>query len=303
MSKRALPKFLILFAIEIAWTVFIAVGGIAQLALVGLAAIPMRLLRRDMGRGPYWVLHLLAGAALIAAGLPLQGLAFLLVTILIGAYAEVESVTSIFTSGLLAVLIAAGVGSAGVAVWLNANGANLMTLLRGELQQYVDYVKQVYPTTTVEMLTQSLPSWLVISMVVALAMALIWERRASVWAGLPWLHHRPRALTEFRIPDVFVWVTIASLLGAFVKTSQPWIEVVSLNVLNVMLMLYFFQGFAIVIRAMDVFRVGPFAQTLWILFFLLFQQVPVVLGFADFWFDFRTRFSKRATEIKKSFQD
>ncbi len=71
-------------------------------------------------------------------------------------------------------------------------------------------------------------------------------------------------------------------------------KIIGTIVLIVIVVLYFFQGMAVIFKAFDVFAVGPIWR-LFIGFVLTFQLaiVVAVLGVADYWLDFRDRLTRR----------
>ncbi len=235
----------------------------------------------------------------------MQAGAFLLVTLMMGAYAEVESHTnSIFTAGTVAVSIAVGAGTVALAGVQRFSKLNAVGAIRVELEKFISQLQAVHPQTSanVDSLMQQLPSAIIVLLVLALAAGLIWEKRASVWARLPWLEKTPPILRTFSVPDVFVWITMAAVLGSFLQHGTPWVEVLSLNAINLVVVLYFFQGIAVITHLFEVFKVSPVWQAIWyVLIVVQLFLVVSIIGFADFWLDFRRRLTKKTTETNKGF--
>ena len=277
-------------------------SALSALTMV-FAAIPMRITRKSFGSAWFWAGHLVAGTVLMALGFPIFGIGVLAFAILIGSYSELENHnSSVFSAAFLALAITVGVGSLATAVWSYQTKTDLLHVLREHAGNFVTQMNSVYPDAkvNVEVLAQQIPSALVVLLMLGLAAGLIGERPLYRWFRLPRVKERESAdLTSFRVPDVFVWVTILAVPGAFLQHGKPMIELISSNVLNVLLMLYFFQGLAVVIRSFRVFKVGVFWRgALFILFAAQLFPVVALLGFVDFWLDFRARFGKRAEEIK-----
>jgi uncharacterized protein YybS (DUF2232 family) len=92
-------------------------------------------------------------------------------------------------------------------------------------------------------------------------------------------------------------------LGAFGEFGLVGAQATSVNFLNVCLMLFFFQGLAVIYRFFAVFRVGFFWQALLMIIVVgqLFLLVSL-LGLMDHWVDFRARLSKRREQMKKELQ-
>jgi uncharacterized protein YybS (DUF2232 family) len=106
----------------------------------------------------------------------------------------------------------------------------------------------------------------------------------------------------FRAPDACVWMMIVAILGAFLKHDFSEIKVVSTNLLNVLVVVYFFQGLAIVSYVFEALKVSPLWRGIWYLLILvqLFLMVSLV-GFVDFWLEFRERLSRKSTQENKGF--
>jgi hypothetical protein len=105
----------------------------------------------------------------------------------------------------------------------------------------------------------------------------------------------------FKIPDFFVWVTMVSFLLSFVDLKNEGLMTLGVNVFNVMVVLYFFQGLAIMEWMMNLFKMGFFMRLLTYLIVVgqLFFLLSAV-GFIDFWVDFRQRFSNWKTAEKSN---
>ena len=95
-------------------------------------------------------------------------------------------------------------------------------------------------------------------------------------------------LNQWKTPEHLVWVAIAS--GGLLLFGHPGLKMLGINGLIVMMMVYFFQGIAIV---SFYFEKKQFPKILRILLYglIAIQQllllVVVALGFFDIWIDFR----------------
>jgi uncharacterized protein YybS (DUF2232 family) len=143
-------------------------------------------------------------------------------------------------------------------------------------------------------LIQQLPAFLIIATIIGVAIALIAERRVTTSLGLFWANRtREIELVSFRVPDIVIWITIASIFGAFYHHGLNWVTVVSTNALNVLTVVYFFQGLAVVVAWFRVLRVSPLWRVFWYIVLVLQLALAVaLLGFADYWMDFRQRLSR-----------
>src|SRR5690606_40408657 len=106
----------------------------------------------------------------------------------------------------------------------------------------------------------------------------------------------PLGLIWFRVPDVMIWPLLLSMLFSFTQHGYEFVRLVSLNVLNVLTVLYFFQGLAVVAAYFRVYRVNSLLQTLFYVFVLFQAMFLSVIGLADYWLDFRHRLVKKTTQ-------
>ena len=297
MRLKAFLKFCVLIASAVLLSMTTFVFG----------AMPMRAVRLAFGRLPFWAGFALASASLAVAGLPAYALLVFSLVVLVGVYTDVEEHGgSVFISGFTGVLTAVGTTALCGGLWLHRAKIHLLDEVRSLLTQFEAATVNANSTFTINADTfiQQLPSAAVIALLVALGIALIGETKLLSWVGYPKVQSpaSDQRLSMFRIPDVFVWVAIAAIFGSFVKHGQAQVELVSLNVLNVLVVMFFFQGIAIVSQAFRTFKVSPFWRGLWyvVLVFQLFFLVSLV-GFADFWVEFRERLARKPAATNKSF--
>jgi len=94
-------------------------------------------------------------------------------------------------------------------------------------------------------------------------------------------------MTQWRLPETLVWVFIAAGVMLFVPGT---INVVGLNLMIVMVTLYFMQGFEVLNHLCLKWSV-PNPIRLMVIFFLMIQAYGFILlallGIADIWADFR----------------
>lgn len=111
-------------------------------------------------------------------------------------------------------------------------------------------------------------------------------QRERVASGLRWL--------EFRLPDIAVWVTLFSALFSEFSFGQKLLETVSVNLLILAAVAFFFQGITVVEFMVRFYRFGLFTRTLTYLLIIL-QLAPFVVfvGFVDYWADFRKLVRKK----------
>ncbi len=97
-------------------------------------------------------------------------------------------------------------------------------------------------------------------------------------------------LLRWKLPDSFVWLALGATAGHFLEVSPEWLKWTCTNVFNIVVMLYFFQGLAVVVSHFESRKIGGFWRGL--IYILIFTQLflgVAILGFLDLWFGFRDR--------------
>lgn len=98
---------------------------------------------------------------------------------------------------------------------------------------------------------------------------------------------------DFRMPDISIWATLTCLL-VFSVVQNEIAKMTAVNILIVALIAFLFQGFTVVEFVMRYYRFGLFSRTLiYLLIILQLGPVLVLLGFADYWADFRKLIRKK----------
>ncbi len=136
------------------------------------------------------------------------------------------------------------------------------------------------------------------TLMTSLAFSLVFEtkifqlfniKREKLASGLRWL--------EYKLPDIFMWVTLFSLLLSVVETPIKLIQTLAINIVIVCGVAYFFQGLSILEFAFRIYRIGRFTKlSLYFLIVLWALPIMICIGFADFWLDFR-RFMRRGIKL------
>ena len=287
MTKPATRKQLLLSTL---------LGAVLTVLFAFLGAPVLRVLRSSGGTKWFWI------SALIATGLmwplsPIMSLMALSMWFTIGLYGEIEERgrASVWMAGL-AVLVGSAIGFLGPWAYTASLGVELPKLLEAEMQQWIQKSSggSAFKGVDLRLLFQLLPSIVVLMNMMALAFALILDRRVAQLLRLRFEKVASQIkLLEFRVPEGLIWITMASFLFSFLKMENELVTVVAANIFNVMMGVYFFQGLAVLEVSLLVFRVGPFMRLLVYLIIVgqLFLMLSV-LGIFDYWADFRKRFRK-----------
>ncbi|MBT7609496.1 MAG: DUF2232 domain-containing protein [Bacteriovoracaceae bacterium] len=121
-------------------------------------------------------------------------------------------------------------------------------------------------------------------------------RNAHLWSSRVDYPYTLKDLTNFKLPDFFVWPLILGLVlfagGEYV--FGPNLEIIGVNLLFSLGVFYFFQGFGIYLDALTHFKIFGLFRTLLIMMTLFMAwQVVVIAGVFDTWVNFRKFFIKK----------
>ncbi|UYL10523.1 YybS family protein [Bdellovibrio sp. SKB1291214] len=288
MKKSASPqKFITVSSLSILLSMMTVVFG----------APLLRVLRQAYGPWAFWILGLLVtGAAWL---LNAQPLAMFIgsVWMTLGAYNELEQKgLGWWLSGILSVLLGTGAASISLYGAFKVNGINTYAEVQKLVEQFTEQVQKMNPAVKLDasVLMQQIPSAIAITLILALGVGLIFERRVFSWLNLPREKIASQLkLLEYRVPDVFIWVAMTAFLLTMVSFGGKAIAILAVNIVNVALVLYFFQGLAVLEVFLNSIRAGTVTRVL--VYIILVGQLVLILsivGLIDYWLDFRSRIRK-----------
>ena len=132
----------------------------------------------------------------------------------------------------------------------------LRTPVEATLKQLATMNQSQNLQITAEEILVQVPSFAISVLILSLALAILFEVRTRAMLGLP-ARDRVKEFLKFRLPDVFIWLTIFSLLAAFVKSDFNELQIIAKNLVNIFGVVYFIQGMAIVTQFFISYKVGP----------------------------------------------
>lgn len=291
----------------------IAKGSLSRLSVISSIAVLMsvltvvfgtpflRVIRNVYGSLTFWVLVLLflGGTTLLKA----DWLSFMVgsVWLTTGISLELEKrKVSFLTNSILSLTAGFAVCMAGLWGVLQKLGVTDLTrateyfqeavkpLVKGQVNQELDYAALIL----------QVPSMIFIVILLSLAIGYLMERRIRFWFRMT-KHRGVKGYVykfdflKFKVSDKLIWVALFSLLfsalGGFGPSFRT-LETVGSNLVNVFIVVYFFQGLAVLEHLLIQIRAGVFLRTFSYFIFLgqLFLVLSIV-GFLDFWFDFRSK--------------
>lgn len=180
----------------------------------------------------------------------------------------------------------------------NSLAAQLSEYMSGNLELALDLYREMdVSDEKIDMVVQSIEGILYVMLRISPAIAIV-STLLVVWSNLlmarPLLRsrqlHCPEfgSLNEWKAPELLVWVAIAS--GVLLLVPHKGLRLFGVNGLIIMMMIYFFQGIAIV---SFYFEKKQFPKILRGLLYglIVIQQFVLLLviavGFFDLWIDFR----------------
>ncbi len=294
--------------------VLTALGVFFSLVFIFLGAPFLRLIRNIYGAKIYWAIGgVLFFGLTIATLFPLS---FLIGScwLVVGIYSEFEERGwSNFWTAAIAVVFSTTFLVAGTFYSMKAIGLDIREDLQKSIEGVLTQLKDPNGSTSepisflsgmvvdTKLVISQIPSIAVIVMIVCLAYGLMMERRIAMFFRLP--HERVASqlkLLEFRIPDGFVWIAMLSFLGSFMRLQNENVALLSMNIFNVMLGLYFFQGLAVMEVVLQAFRAGPVLR-FFVYFVVVFQLFFILsaVGFIDYWVDVRRRLKNLREKRRK----
>ncbi|MEY4617384.1 MAG: hypothetical protein RJB66_2344 [Pseudomonadota bacterium] len=259
-----------------------------------LVAPVIRVAHKNFSSGAFWTSYLLGVLILVGFGLIPVAISLLSVTLLMGLFSEIyKRYRNMFAAGFPAVAVSAAVTVSATQQWLISKGTTLALRLQEQVQIVLKQAQQVNSMVKIEpeYLLGQVPSVLAALLIMSLALALILETPISRLFGFATESEDKLHLLDFKLPDSYIWIAMVSFLFSFIDIGNKSVSMAATNVVNVMVVLYFFQGLAVVEAFFAALRVGFFVRFLTYAVFLvqLFFLVAAI-GVIDFWVEFRRRF-------------
>ncbi len=263
-----------------------------------LGAAPLFVLRNTEGRAAFLSgVAIAIGAMLAFKAFPLL-IPFVAMTLLVFAFSEaVELGGGLLKSSVMALTLCCGVGLIFLGLWSKIEQVVIGDFIHEKMMDLLEQVPQLKATLLPELesLIVQTPSAAVILLSVALWFGILFGKRFSVQKVDS--EFQILKLREFTFPDTMVWGLIATLPGTFLPQDLSLWHVVSVNVFNFLMFLYFLKGLALVANYFRVYRVGIAWQA--ITYVLLVSQLFILVaafGLADIWMDFKGKLVKKAAE-------
>lgn len=259
-----------------------------------LVAPIIRVAHQNYSRAAFWIAFMGGAGLLVAVGLIPVAISLMSVTLLIGLFSEIfKKYKSMFVAGFIALAVSSVTTVAATQQWLTYKGTSLSVRLHEQIQLVVKQAQQVNSSVKLDpdFLVGQAPSVLVSLLIMSLALALILEQPISRLFKFSTEKTEPMDLISFKLPDSFIWIAMFSFLFSFIDIGQKDVSLIATNIVNVMVVLYFFQGLAVIEAFFTALRFGFFIRFMtYVVFLVQLFFLVAAIGVIDFWVEFRKRF-------------
>lgn len=279
---------------------YLKLGLMVILSILGsvlpfiLVAPVIRVAYMHYSRRAFWSFYALGILSLVLFKQIPIAISLLSIVLMIGLFSEIYRRNQrIFASGFAALVVSSIATVVATQQWLVANGTTLAIRLQEQVQLILKQAQQMNSMVKLDpnYLVGQTPSVLVILLLVSLALALILEQPISRLFKFNEVKVEAMNLLGFRLPDSFIWIAMISFLFSFIDMGNKTLAMTATNIVNVMVILYFFQGMAVIEAFFTVLKLGFFVRFLtYVVFLIQLFFLVAAIGVIDFWVEFRKRF-------------
>lgn len=274
-------------------TLISLLAGLLSLIPFVFSAPLLLIARLGYSRTKFWLTQIVVFSILWVCGLQPLAISFLSTAILVGVYTEINNqLKNMFIAGFVSIVISSAITVSATQQWLSHLGLSLKDRVLEQVQLVVQQSHSMNPSIQLdpETLMSQVPSYLVCLMIFSLGLSLILEKPLLRIFKVH-THFQMQNLMDFKLPDSMIWIAMFSFLFSFVKFGDKTIAVLSMNILNVMVVLYFFQGLAVIESFFTALKLGFFVRFLtYVVFMIQLFLLVSAIGVIDYWVEFRNRF-------------
>lgn len=259
-----------------------------------LVAPIIRVAHLNYSRTSFWIAFSLGVVALVLLQWVPVAISLMSVTLVIGVFSEIfRKYKNMFVAGFFALLASSVATVSATQQWLAYKGTSLLVRLHEQIDLVVKQAQQVNPGMKVdpEYLVAQAPSVLVALLIMSLALALMLQAPVARILRCPVEEIETLNLLSFKLPDSYIWIAMISFLFSFIDIGNKPVSVFATNIVNIMVVLYFFQGLAVIEAFFTTLRFGFFVRFMtYFVFLLQLFFLVAAIGVIDFWVEFRKRF-------------
>jgi hypothetical protein len=271
-----------------------------------LATIPLFLLRISLGAAKFVILTGIVSILLLVFHQSLVWIPFLIVATLVALYQQAKEMNcGLVQAGSVSILGTSGLFAFCLGLFVHITDLDLMAVIHQKMQVFLDTIQSMQPEVKIELdtLVAQIPSALIMLLLFGLWLGLVGVRYLASRGRLERLGGMTPTniqqitntnLRDFELPGFVIWIALPVIAATFVEFDLVEIKMIAGNILNVLLVLYFFHGLSIIAVFFRAYEVGIFWQVFWYII-LTVQMFLLVssLGFADFWMNFRSKINNK----------
>jgi hypothetical protein len=295
-----------LWGIRFSHILLVVVTLILSTTTFVLATIPLLLLRISAGASRFIILIGLTTIGFMAFHQAAIWIPFLIACSLVAIYQQARELDcGLAQSGLVSILGTSGLLAFCLGLYIHVTDLDLMTIVNEKTQLFVNAVKQIQPELTLETekIAAQIPSAVIMVMMIALWLGLVGTKyfasrtKMQGFTGMSTLRIQQileTKLRDFQLPAFVIWIALPVIGATFIEFDLVEIKMIAGNLLNILLVLYFFHGLSIIAVFFRAYEVGIFWQAFWYIILTVHMFLLVSsLGFADFWMNFRSKIDKK----------
>lgn len=203
-------------------------------------------------------------------------------------------------AALVTLLIVVGFWLAVLGFMMKAKGFDPVGFFEKQIIAFLTQFKDSVPQgVDSQVLLKQVPSALILVLVFSIWLNTLLTKSFSTFLGLP----GPRffgegELREWVLPEGFIWFAFVGLCATYLDGVPETYRWIGTNGVNVAAGLFFLQGLAVVATFLESRK----ASNLWraVTYGFVFSQLFIfvaLLGFLDFWMEFRSRINAKKTAV------
>tara|TARA_B100001248_G_C27398872_1_gene468106 strand:- start:4380 stop:5303 length:924 start_codon:yes stop_codon:yes gene_type:complete len=282
-----------------------------SMTTIVLATVPLFLLRASAGRAAYYTYSILV---VLLMGF-LQGFEFVIpisaCILLVGVFHEARLLTcNVFQSGFASLLVVLGSLCLVLASLIRFQGLDLIAYATQKLELLLSPLKEVQPDMVLDTnkILMQMPSAIVMIFMISLWLGIVGRSFLVKKYKIVASHLDKQDCeaiqkfdgTKFHLPSSLIWPALIFMALSFLDLQQENLQVIASNFLNIFIVLYFFQGIALVAYLFRAMEMGAFWQWFWYILLVLHMFLLVSsIGFADYWINFREKINRHFLKARE----
>jgi hypothetical protein len=278
------------------YAALVFVSAVLTNLFVFIGAPFLRLLREAYGSAGYLLGGAVISAVLLAAGLyPMAGLTLVMwLAVFLQREVSVRWRLGLLTQVSLISIFLGTLSFAGLFFGARASGSTIQKLVE-ELAKGILPMSTATKTESLSTLVTAVSTQMWSILVILIGVSLVLSDLLApklcklMRVFYPQIQSKDQLL-GFKVPDFFIFIVLLTFFLSFFKGVPSNAANFSVNIFNILAVIYFFQGLAVSECFMIWFRMGYFFRVVFYIFIVgNFFPLLTLVGVLDYWIDFRKR--------------